>query len=161
LLKAALVAGTRKARGESPASHVYDMAQGFGLVDVDAIVAPRSPAEVYFLDETNGLATGETREIELRVRSPAVPLRVVLAYTDWPGPRLVNNLNLVLVDPRGRTRAGNVPGRGTLQADTRNNVEMVQVADPLPGTWQVRVVGSNVPQGPQDFALCLRGAIEM
>jgi hypothetical protein len=37
--------------------------------------------------------------------------------------------------------------------DVRNNVEVVHVHKPVDGAWTIEVVGSNVPQGPQDFAL--------
>jgi hypothetical protein len=37
--------------------------------------------------------------------------------------------------------------------DARNNVEVVQVRRPTAGNWRIEVVGSNIPQGPQPFAL--------
>jgi subtilisin family serine protease len=159
LLKAALIAGARKLSGESPPTRPADDAQGYGLVDLDAIVAPERPAEVYFVDETDGLETGGAHEFDLEVHSRRAPLRVVLAYSDFPGPALVNNLNLVLVDPRGRSHVGNGTRAGSLELDSSNNVEVVHVKRPQPGRWRVQVVGSNVPQGPQDYALCLRGHI--
>jgi hypothetical protein len=109
------------------------------------------------VDQRDGLRTGGTDELEIRVRSSTVPLRVVLAYSDWPGTTLVNNLNLLVVDPQGRSRAGNASG--SLEVDTRNNVEVVHVQRPRPGNWRVRLVGSNVPKGPQDYAVCLLGAV--
>ncbi|MCK7496521.1 MAG: hypothetical protein MZW92_40640 [Comamonadaceae bacterium] len=76
----------------------------------------------------------------------------MLAYSDYPGPALVNNLNLIVTDPNGVRTVGGQAGTG-LTMDSRNNVEVVQVRRPVAGTWTIDVVGSNVPQGPQPFAL--------
>jgi len=42
-----------------------------------------------------------------------------------------------------------------LNLDVTNNVEVIQVSNPVPGEWTLQVVASNIPQGPQDFALVL------
>jgi hypothetical protein len=65
----------------------------------------------------------------------------------------VNNLNLIVEDPSGHRIVGN---QGA-SLDSWNNVEVVQMDRPATGTWRVTVVGSNVPHGPQDFALVFRG----
>jgi len=51
-----------------------------------------------------------------------------------------------------------VPKPGTppparIGRDHLNNVEVVDVAVPIAGTWVVTVTGFNVPQGPQEFSL--------
>jgi hypothetical protein len=82
-------------------------------------------------------------------------LRIAMAYTDYPGFRLVNNLNLFASGPGGLRYAGNLPGRlrGGLQVDTANNVEVIEAVSAVQGEWVIQVIASNVPQGPQDFAL--------
>ncbi len=45
----------------------------------------------------------------------------------------------------------------TRGVDNRNNQEQVEVPTPEVGTWLVRVRGTNVPQGPQDFSLACEG----
>ena len=55
--------------------------------------------------------------------------------------------NLIVHSPSGKDYAGNAT------VDSTNNVEVVHVAKPVAGLWQIRVVGSNLPQRPQDFAL--------
>ena len=87
------------------------------------------------------------------VKTAGSPLRIVLAYSDYPGANLVNNLNLVVTAPDGTTRVGNQREGGPLTFDTSNNVEVVQVANAAAGTWTIDVIGSNVPQGPQRYAL--------
>ena len=70
-------------------------------------------------------------------------------------PALVNNLNLIALDPADRIHLGNGQGRGRggLLLDSRNNVEVLQIEGAAAGRWTLDVVASNVPQGPQDFAL--------
>ncbi len=41
--------------------------------------------------------------------------------------------------------------------DASNEVEAVHVQMPAAGTWRIQVVGSNIPQGPQGFALVYIG----
>jgi subtilisin family serine protease len=161
LVKACLVAGARKLPGYSPARRVHDHDQGFGRVDIDTVVAPSGPARVYFLDDLGGLRTGGRDDFEIRVLGQGQPLRVAMAYSDAPGEALVNNLNLILEDPRGRRYVGNGAGTGGLEADTRNNVEVLHVRRPRRGLWTLRVVGSNVPQGPQPYAFVASGRIRM
>jgi hypothetical protein len=92
-------------------------------------------------------------------------LKVTLAWDDAPATpnivnTLVNNLDLVVVDPNGIrhypwTLNPNVPDAlaDKSTVDSLNNVEQVEVDSPTPGTWTVRVVGTNVPEGPQTFSI--------
>lgn len=159
LLKAGLMAGATKLSGYSSRMQVSDNAQGVGRVNLDAVVWPPAPIQVYFLDDRIGLQTGQTDEFTIRVRSSNHPFRVVMAYSDFPGSTLVNNLNLLLIDPRGRYYVGNSATTGQLQMDNRNNTEIAHVNRPRRGTWRLQVVASNVPRGPQDYALAMIGHI--
>jgi hypothetical protein len=136
-----------------------DNAQGYGRVDLDAVVAPTGSQQVYFIDDSTGLHTGYTHEYTIRVTSSGSPLKVVMAYSDYPGESLVNNLNLMLIDPDDKYYAGNGSGGGSLTMDATNNVEMVQVKSPKRGDWKIRVVGASVPHGPQQYALAVKGRL--
>ncbi|WP_206678984.1 hypothetical protein, partial [Salmonella enterica] len=68
---------------------------------------PPSPSRLKFLEVAPGLRTGQIHSFEIEVLSKQTPLRVVLAYTDFPGPALVNNLNLTARSPTGRRYVGN------------------------------------------------------
>jgi hypothetical protein len=46
-----------------------------------------------------------------------------------------------------------------MKLDNKNNVEAVHIDEPTPGEWRLEVVGANVPQGPQAFALVVLGDI--
>jgi hypothetical protein len=121
------------------------------------VLAPASPAKSVFRDDKRGLRTGQVRRLALKVRSNRAPLRIVLAYSDYPGPRLVNNLNLIVVDPSGKRHVGNQRASGVMTLEATNNVEVIHVGRPAAGTWTMEVVGSNVPQGPQPFAWAAQG----
>lgn len=152
LLKATLILGCERLAGYSPADVLLDNHQGYGRVNLDAVLAPASPAKGVFRDDKPGLRTGQVRRFTLKVKSNQVPVRMVLAYSDYPGAALVNNLNLIVIDPKGRRYVGNQTAPGAMTLDTTSNVEAIQVSRPAAGTWTIEVVGANVPQGPQPFA---------
>ena len=153
LLKAALVAGAIKLPGMQSGSAVVDNNQGYGRLNLDNILSPAKPAKLVFIDNSKGLDTGALYTITISLKSNKVSLRVVMAYSDYPGESLINNLNLVLTSPSGKKYSGNQYLDGTLTLDSLNNVEAIQVDKPDAGLWKIDVIASNVPQGPQDFAL--------
>ncbi|MEJ2165214.1 MAG: S8 family serine peptidase [Desulfobacterales bacterium] len=153
LLKATLIAGAVRLAGYGEPGAVMDNDQGYGRVDLDSILALQPPAAAEFVEMSPGLRTGEMHTMQISIQSADVPLRAVLAYSDYPGGSLVNNLNLILIAPDGRRYIGNQGAGAVLTADAKNNVEVVHVPNPIPGSWTLQVVGSNIPNGPQDFAL--------
>lgn len=157
LLKAALIAGAARLSGYGERGAVVDNEQGFGRLDLDAVLAPASPASARFIEVAAGLRTGAAHTEQIRVVSNRRPLRVALAYSDFPGPSLVNDLNLIVTSPDGRRFAGNQRRGGSATLDSLNNSELVQVTRPVAGTWRIQVVGSNVPRGPQPFAIVAIG----
>jgi hypothetical protein len=158
LLKATLILGCQRLAGYASAGALVDNHQGYGRVSLDAVLAPTSPTKTLFRDDKTGLRTGQVRTITLKVKSNQTPLRIVLAYSDFPGDTLVNNLNLILIDPNGKRYVGNqAAASGVMTMDATNNVEVIQANQPPAGTWTVEVVGSNVPQGPQPFAWVAQG----
>ena len=157
LLKATLIAGAVRLSGYGERGAVVDNEQGFGRLDLDGALAPGGNASSRFFEVRPGLRTGKVHSQELQVKSKAHPLRVALAYSDFPGPALVNDLNLIVTAPDGSKTAGNQRRGGAGALDARNNAEIVHVAKPAAGKWKVEVVGSNVPEGPQDFALVAIG----
>jgi hypothetical protein len=156
LLKATLIAGATRLPGTAAAGVVVDPHQGYGRVNVAAIAAPPSGVSLRYWNRRT-VSTGERGRVTVTVASASSPLRVVLAYSDYPGPALVNNLNLVVTGPDGVARLGNAPETGSASFDTANNVEVVQVKAPKAGTWTIDVIGSNVPRGPQPYATVVRG----
>jgi subtilisin family serine protease len=160
LLKAMLVAGAVRLLGTAGPGTLCDNHQGFGRVNLDAVLAPPAPLKTILADQRRGLATGSVASRKVTVLAPGQPLRIVLAYTDYPGPTLVNNLNLLVRGPDGERYVGNQPATGATVLDTANNVEVVQVEQAGAGVWTIDVVASNVPSGPQDYALVIRGNVK-
>ena len=146
--------------------------QGYGRIDLGRTFDTTARITV---DETQVLgATGATYTATGNVSTSAQPLRVVLAWTDAPGPTTgnayVNNLDLE-VTVNGTLYRGNVfTGGGSIaggSADVRNNVESVFLPAGTTGSISVTVratniAGDGVPGNAdttdQDFALVVYNA---
>jgi hypothetical protein len=97
------------------------------------------------------------------------PLRVTLAWTDYPGSlsaakALVNDLDLEVIAPNGTHYYGNggtyTAGSSCLRNgvwDACNNLEGVIIPGAEYGVYTIVVHGANVPSGPQPFALAAAG----
>jgi subtilisin family serine protease len=159
LLKAALIHAARylNYRYAHPDSARWvDPEQGWGRVELRRLLNPPPAACVLFMDQVEGLNTGEMSSYGVVVKDSSLPLRVTMVYNDYPGEYLVNNLNLFAFSPGGGYYVGNdFQGAGLPDAD--NNVEGIVVDNPPTGAWALRVVASEVLQGPQDFALVVSG----
>jgi hypothetical protein len=131
-----------------------DSGQGWGRVDVEGSLSPGGQGKRWWAEESPGLQTGEARQYVLALLTHTVPLRVTLVWSDYPASAvaavdLVNDLDLVLVDPDG----GVLWPNGLAGPDRLNNVEQVEVLAPAVGRYEVVVTGHNVPWGPQPYAL--------
>jgi serine protease AprX len=134
--------------------------EGWGRVD---LVNATDNSGVYY-DEGAALSTGTSTSFAFDVASAGAPLKVTLAWTDYPSStsaatNLVNDLDLVVTAPDGTTFTGNSFAGGWSvaggSADRLNNVENVYVFAAAAGTWTISVSGYNVPQGPQPFAIVI------
>ena len=123
---------------------------------------------VYDLRNAEGLSTGDEVSFALDVVSDSAPLRITLAWTDYPAalganPAAVNNLDLLVTGPDCTEYKGNVFAGGVSVSggafDTLNNVEQVHLTLPDPGTYGLIVRATAVNQATQGFALVVSGAI--
>jgi subtilisin family serine protease len=162
-----------------------DFATGFGLVNAELACAKIGQTQEW--GQGTILETGAMQEWCFDVpQGNMAEIKVVIAWDDLPGPdltddtvsRLVNDLDLVLVDPNGgehRPWTINPPPNpsplnsplpetfppGAITPATRgpdhlNNVEMVTVpaALAIAGTWHVKVTGFRLPfPEPQLYSL--------
>ncbi len=167
LVKATLIHGAqhRRYRHASAAGGLYDFAQGWGHVDLASVLAPAAEVNVRWYEGQAGLNTGQSWKWSCRVMDTGAPLALTLVWTDYPGsagvyPNLVNDLDLVVTSPSGKTYYGNCqPGQSGGACDWANNVERIIIPQPEAGRYSIRVRGFNVPRGPQAFALVYSGAI--
>jgi subtilisin family serine protease len=143
-----------------------DTAQGWGHLDLAEGLLPLEPVQVRWYDHSRGLNTGQSWRWACAVADASAPLALTLAWTDYPGtpghsPNLVNDLDLVVTSPSGRTYYGNSSISNTEpRPDRANNVERIAIPQPEIGRYQIRVRAYNVPRGPQAFALVYSGGIE-
>ncbi|MGD8191202.1 S8 family serine peptidase [Brevibacillus ginsengisoli] len=139
---------------------LYLKDQGFGRANlVNAI-------HTTFVDETKGLQTKGTASYSVDVSDSGKPFALTLSWTDYPssvitGRALVNDLNLVVTAPNGKVYNGNdfIGPSTSDQVDNLNNVEQVYVKNPIKGKWTVKVIGYNVPKGPQPYAIATNGKL--
>jgi serine protease AprX len=170
LLKATLVAGTRWLRGwDATANHgqVPNYHQGFGCVDLSATLPNPSAPRLKFRF-ADGLRDGSTRFTEggqlLRYvvqveEGEREPLRICMAYTDFPGVGRQNHVNLLVEhQPTRRRWVGNakLPENPLKLPDPFNNVQVVRLEAPEPGRYLVQLTATNI-LNPQDVALVVTG----
>ena len=141
-----------------------DYQYGFGRVNIQLAVDLINRKG---LVQTN-VAHAGWKYYSVVVASSASPLRVSLAWDDREStlnanPTLINNLDLELVSPGGAVwrpwilNPASPATNATRGSDSINNQEQVEVTSPEVGTWLVKVRGTNVPQGPQEFSLACEG----
>ena len=118
--------------------------EGHGLLDLDRAVNSS------FVDNES-VGTGDSLGFRFVVPNSAPDMHVMLSWTDYPSTtvastNLVNDLDFALKDPSGNW------------VEYGNNVDNLygaKISSPAQGTWEVHINGSNVPQGPQPFALVI------
>ncbi|MEJ8546095.1 S8 family serine peptidase [Brevibacillus borstelensis] len=132
--------------------------QGFGRANLLQAI------ETDFVDEKEGLITGEEATFAVEVTDRTKPLAITLAWTDYPASpaakkALVNNLDMTVTAPSGERFNGNDFFRYPYddEVDNLNNVEQVWISRPEEGLYTVNVKGFNIPKGPQPFAIATTG----
>jgi subtilisin family serine protease len=165
LIKATLINTAVDISGYGNASYeagapIPNNSEGWGRVDVGAATTTGR----IFLNSNPALTTGASFNQQYAIGAGG-PLKVTLVWSDaaaagGAGVKLVNNLNLRVTAPNGTTvYLGNVFSGGWSATggsfDDRNNVENVYIQNPTAGLWRVEVLGTNVPTGPQAYALVI------
>ncbi len=154
----AVVAQTAVDAGSAGPDYQY----GFGIIDVKAA------ADLILADKaSNGkqIVRGIARpasvsEWTVDVTSSATPLKVTLSWLDTQPSgsatvKLVNDLDLELVEPNGTTIRFPYSGLTTggsqttvftqTTANRRDNIEQAVVTSPATGQWKIRVRGFSLP----------------
>jgi subtilisin family serine protease len=167
LLKATLIASATPMEGEL--SPPPSDPQGWGRILLDdALFFPQDDRRLFAADAADGFGSpGDPPDsYDLEILNSAEPLRVVLAWTDYPSNpaasiNLVNDLNLEVQSPSGDVYLGNVFSGGVSvtggSADYLNNVEAVRIESPEIGSWTIRVDPHAIPQPAQGYGLVATG----
>lgn len=173
LLRAMMVASTVDMSGLPgfPGNH-----EGFGRVLLANVLwfAGGNRASLFWdYRRAQGMTQSQTRTFTFTVSSSAVPLRVVMAFTDPAAAQAaaqapINNVDMEVQAPNGSVFLGNNFNTATGQsitggaADAINSVEMVQLFNPAPGTYTVRVKCAALNMGTaQGFGLAATGGIDV
>jgi subtilisin family serine protease/uncharacterized membrane protein len=166
LIKAMLILGAEDIAGGTDPIPNED--EGWGRINLVNSLIPDGD-EGIFVDDRSRIKSGETREYTFDVTRSGEPLKVVLAWSDYPGSstssdQLRNDLNLEVVHPNGNiVYKGNVFNSGHSVTggnfDSINNVEVVLIESASTGIWSVRVKddyhgGSKVWQS---YSIAVRG----
>ena len=133
----------------------------FGYGRINALGAVRVLETPTYL--LSSIANGATNNSTVTVPAGTARLRVMLTWNDPAGaananPALVNNLDLQVINGASTTLPWildkNNPGNNATQGvDNVSNVEQVTIENPAAGTYTIRVIGTNIPSGPQDYAV--------
>ena len=178
LLKSVLIAGSADVTDEPgwPSSR-----EGWGRVDLSGSLPIGSGSSSRLIVEQRwnndagpkpALATGGEHRISFTVEDASIPVRIVLAWHDAPGDfgssdPVVNDLDLEVIGPGGLVYLGNdidestgasIPGSSGAP-DMRNTVEVVSLPSPLPGAYNVRIIGAAVQVGGQGYGISITGGV--
>ncbi len=145
--------------------------QGWGRIALEkSMFFPGSPHRLWLLDETAGFA--DVADAPFRIYfnvNSGIPFKATLVWSDYPAvvgvsPSLVNDLDLS-VSLDGTNYWGNnlYEGNSTPDGDPDrlNNVEVVLIASPAPGTYKVEVIPFIIPEPTQGLALVVTGDFEV
>ena len=152
LIKAALVNGAVRL-GHSRTQ------EGFGLVDIQGTLLSLKENAMSYDDFKKGLGQGNTMEYIYVVEDAARPLKITMSWTDpaaapgKTGKALVNDLDLTVTGPDGKTYCGNdFEGKGV--PDRLNNTEQVFIEKPAKGSYVIKVNAVSERSGnSQDYAI--------
>ena len=169
LVKAVLISASvpmAQASGPPPSRD-----QGWGRVNLSSTLRfSDSKQGLWVLDETNAFAGTPVFPyvIYLRMKSAALPLQATLVWSDYPASagadrHLVNDLDLQIRSKTHRYRGNDLQGGISVEGgsfDRLNNVEQVKVTPTAGEVFEVSVWAHQIVQGPQPFALVVKGDFE-
>ncbi len=161
LLKALLLNSADDLGNKGP-DYTYGWGKANGRKFLDAI------QKYHFQDSL--IDHNEVQQIDLWIPEGVKAARIMLYWTDYPAmvnstKNLVNDLDLLVsdsasnnffpwkLDPGANPTVSSIQLHATKGIDTLNNVEQVEIENPIPGTYTIEVKGTSVPMGPQNYFL--------
>ena len=156
LLKAIIAASARDMAGQYGSSTngageaTPNYHEGWGLLDLDRAV------NTSWVDNES-VNTDDSRAWKFTVPSSAPDLRIAVAWTDpastpTASVNLVNDIDFAVKDPSGNwVEYGN----------NLDNLIGTTISSPAAGQWEIHVNGTNIPTGPQHFAMVIDAPYSM
>ncbi len=161
LIKAMIINGAKDIKGQytpTEADGIPNTSEGFGRVNLETTIGPFSANQIFILqDESKELDTGEQDQININIPINTSTLKVTLVWTDMPGEKLQNDLDLIVIASDGQERHGNVDAQAS-GFDRDNNVEQIVWNNIPSGNCSVIIRAYRIIQ-PQSFALVIRSEI--
>ena len=133
-------------------------------------------SKLWFVDNSTGISTGQTHTYTINLCKNMLT-RIVLVWNDYPANTNCNSSNCLVNDLDLRVEKGSdfwlgnvrptapttndidTTRRNVNSPDRANNWEIVRLLPPKDTTYTIKVIGYNVPQGPQKYALVVSGGI--
>ena len=154
LIKNVLLNGARDLGNAGP-----DYRYGYGRVN--ALASVKMLEENRYVIAT--LANGGQLDQPITVPSGAARLKVMITWNDPAAaanasPALVNNLDLTVINGATTTQPWildrlNPSAVAVRGVDNISNIEQVTIENPTAGSYTLRVSGTTIPMGPQEFTL--------
>lgn len=147
----AIIANTADDLGRNGPDYTY----GFGKINAVAAVDSIINSTYY---ESAISSTGQSSVQTISVSSGTTMLKVTLAWDDLEGEYLQNDLDLILISPKGKhyfprvLDQDNPSGYARRGVDDINTIEDAEVAYPLAGTWKIVVAGTSITEA-QGFSI--------
>lgn len=154
LIKALLMNGATE-RGLPGPDFIY----GFGVMNLLRSVTMLEKGHYI----SGSMANNGGSEFQVNVPAGTAALKVMLYWHDPASSALitdktlVNDLDLKLIRPNGTQQIPLVPNPAAPTAeavatvDTVNNAEQIVIENPIEGSYTLKVTGSKVPAGPQEY----------
>ncbi len=155
--------------GSTASASAPAMGQGWGRVLLNNALYFSGNERKLWISTGKELSAGENHDFYIPVGTGSEPLKITLCWSDYPGtpvvtPNIVNNLDLTLTAPDFSVYYGNNFSNGQSvsggSSDNLNVIEGILINTPATGIYKLSVKGSEVPIGPQPYALVVTGAID-
>ena len=136
----------------------------FGWGRINGLKAVKILEEDRYFSST--ISAGGVNQHNIEVPPGVLSMKIMTYWSDpaaspGAGIALVNDLDAIIADPAGATHLpwvlNEAPNGITLDVpaqkgqDHLNNVEQIQIDNPIAGTYNLIVNGFSVPQGPQEY----------
>lgn len=159
LIKAMIINGATDIKGQytpTEADGIPNTSEGFGRVNLEKTIGPFTANQLFILkDEGKKLDTGERDEIAVTIPAGTKLLKATLVWTDLPGAKLQNDLDLIVKASNGQEAHGNVDLLSS-NFDRDNNVEQVLWPNVPVGKCTVIIRAFRILREKQPYALVIR-----